>query len=223
MPPLPPRNLPPWVKGEALSKLERLKTFMDKLVERFFEEREATRIRDHLRKRFEGARDILLHAEARMASIRRLAENAYTLTMVSSRAAGRRVILTPVYTRTLEGGVKLQPPRAEEIYTVEIGPYALKCNCPDSIYTAARADQVLIRLGFPAQAYKYTLCKHVIAGLALLWSMGLVDPTKPPLDEAILRALITVYLAVLPEKTRPRISRIALVYSRGETTPLTSN
>ncbi len=224
MPPVLGRELPPWARGEALSRLERLKTFLERLVDRFFEEREAARIKEYLRKRLDGAREILLHADARVASVRRLAENAYTLTMISSRAAGKPLLLAPRYTKTLEGGVRLVPPRAEEVYTVEVGPYALKCTCPDSIYTAARADQVLARLGFPPQAYKYTLCKHVLAGLALLWAMNLIDPTKPPLDEALLRALVTVYLATLPRGSKPRVSRIALVYTRGEGgAPLTAN
>lgn len=211
-------------RAAALRKLDELASYLYSLAERFFP-RDARRLREYIARRVEGAREILLHPEERIAGVRRLAENAYMLTIVSSRYAGRGVRLEPVAQKTLEGRVKLLPPRLEEaVYYVEIGPYALKCTCPDAVYASARADQRLASLGFPPQAYKYSLCKHILAGLALLWAENLIDPTRPPFDEALLRALVTVYLATLPPGKKPKVSRIALVYTRGETsTPVTQN
>ncbi|AEM37879.1 hypothetical protein Pyrfu_0007 [Pyrolobus fumarii 1A] len=216
--------MPDAVRGEAVAKLDKLAEYLYKLSERFFGD-DAPRVKEYISKRVSGARDVIIHASERIVSVRRVGDNAHVILMVSAKYAGKGVRLQPVAVRTLDGRVRLQPPEAvETIYHVEIGPYALKCTCPDAIFTGASADRVLARLGFPPQAYKYTLCKHVLAGIALLWAMGLVDPTKPPMDEALLRGLVTAYLATLPPGAKPRISRIALVYTRGETsTPLTLN
>ncbi len=222
---MPPSTLPKPLLGEALSKLDRLAEYLYELIDRFFP-REAPRLREYVRRRVEGAREVLVHAGERMLSFRRLAPNAFIVTLVSSRAAGRPLRIAPRYYRTLTGGVERveREPIDELVYHVEIGPYALKCTCPDAVFTAAKADRLLMEAGFPPQAYKYVLCKHVLAGLAALWAAGLIDPTKPPLDEALLRALVTAYLATLPPGKKPRLSRIALVYARGgETSPAAKN
>ncbi len=222
---MPPRLLPRPLLGEALSKLDRLAEYLYGLIDRFFP-RSRARLRDYVARRVEGAREILLRLDERVLGARRIADGAYILLMASSRLEGRPARLGPVRVKTLEGRVEERPPRLppEALYHVEIGPYALKCTCPDAVYAAARADETLARLGFPPQAYKYNLCKHILAGLALLWARGEVDPTKPPYDEALLRALVTAYLATLPPGRRPRVSRIALVYSRtGDAQPATQN
>ncbi len=150
-----PRESPEY---RALRRIERL------LVRLVVEEYDADPgLLDYVRRRVNGAGEIL--RRGLVASIRRLGEHSWMASFISSRARGplgpRRILLRSLDGRLVEVEEAQLPDDA--IHYAEASPYVVKCTCMDSIVTASAAS----RRGLQARS---TLCKHVIALLAIITS-----------------------------------------------------
>ncbi|MEB2835902.1 MAG: hypothetical protein GSR80_001426 [Desulfurococcales archaeon] len=135
---------------------------------------------DYVRRRVAGAEEIL--RRGLVVSVRRLGEQSWIASFISLRAGKelgpRRILLRSLEGRIVEveEGLSLD----DMIHYAEVSPQVIKCTCMDSIVTASAAS----RLGTRTRS---TLCKHVIALLAIITSGAGEDigVYRKPLREAL--------------------------------------
>ena len=143
---------------------------------------------DYVRRRVAGAEEIL--RRGLVASVRGIGGHSWIASFISSRARStvgpRRILL-----RSLEGRlVEVEEGRSldEVIHYAELSPRVVKCTCMDSIVTASAVS----RRGLQVRS---TLCKHVIALLAIITSDAGEDigVYVRPLREALAAAYVRLH------------------------------
>ncbi len=187
------------VRRKALQELDRLKRELLEVVERDF--RGYPRLRSYVIDRIRRARDILMHLDTRLRSIEDHGVEGYRVVFLSSEflehGAERKALV-----RKLTGGIAVVEhgtPLEKSIHIVEISKWRLKCSCPDAIFASARADSVVMKLSQRVEPlfYKYVLCKHTLAALALLSAIEALNLGDRVLRETLWLALLTALLRVI--------------------------
>ncbi|NPA96298.1 MAG: hypothetical protein GXO32_01695 [Crenarchaeota archaeon] len=149
------------------------------------------------------ARDVL--TTGCIVAIRPIGRNSYKIVSLS---------LSKGYWKA--GGVALALRRGdyESIHYALVSPRGFRCTCSNSIRTSSRADAVLERLGLAPTASRFVLCKHVVAALAKLCSMGVISLRSKEVRLSVLRGLGVLYLAIEdPERVRKSAELIKRLFA----------
>ena len=146
------------------------------------------------------ARDVL--ATGCIVSVRPIGREAYRIVTLSSSRGYWKV-----------GGLALAVRKGdyEAIHYAMVSKRGFRCSCVYSIRMSARADAVLESLGLPMVGSKYSLCKHVLASIAVLSARGELDLRCREFKEALVKGLAVLYLAV---EDADRVSRNVEVIKR---------
>ena len=197
---------------EALKVLE---DFVEKLVREDFGN--DLNVRTYVRRRFEGAREVLRRASKDYVALSELRS------MVMTGEATEKGILRQVKMKTLDGReviVERGVPDEEAWYHVRVSRYRLKCTCKDAVMLSSLADRNLknaLRRArvkrFPTAEpvfYRYVLCKHTLAKIAKAMSAGEAGVLNVDREfaDTLRIALFAVYLKVV-ENPDPEVVRRA--------------
>jgi len=152
---------------EALYVLEQL---IDKIIKEDF--KNDPHLRDYVRKRIEGAWEVL----------RRVSKDYFTdrelKSVVPSSKAVEKGLPREIKVKTLKGEEIIMSIGADEdeFYHVSISRYRFKCGCQDAVILSSIADkrlkEALQTIGVERISssgdifYKYVLCKHTLAKIA---------------------------------------------------------
>ncbi len=187
------------MRRKALQELDRVKQELFEIIEKDFHG--YPRLRSYVIDRVRRARDILMHLDTRLRSIENHGVEGYRVVFLSSEflehGAERRVLV-----RKLTGGitvVEYGTPLERSIHIVEVSRWRHKCSCPDAIFTSARADSAIMKLDQKVEPlfYKYVLCKHTLAALALLSAIEAINLGDRVLRETLWLALLAALLRVV--------------------------
>ncbi len=148
-----------------------------------------------------GAAYELVTRRSRLRLVRPVGYRAYRVVFASSELLERpwprrRIAIRALDGRTVvvEAGVEaLASDRS--LHFVEVSPWMLRCSCPDAVFASAAADAVAAREGAaPAPVFhRYSICKHVLASLALLASEGALSLEDPNLRRSLVMGLVAAY------------------------------
>ncbi len=183
---------------KALQELDKVKQELFESIDRDF--CGYPRLKSYVIDRVRRARDILTRLDTRLRSIENHGVEGYRVVFLSSefleRGAERGLLV-----RKLTGGmavIKYGTPLERSIHIVEISRWRLKCSCPDAIFTSARADSAIMKMGRRVEPlfYRYVLCKHTLAALALLSAIKAINLGDRILRETLWLALLATFLRV---------------------------
>jgi len=156
----------------------------------------------YIKTRFAGARAILLRLDDRLKGFSAHPREGFKLAVATSsllEEGWERVVRL----RTLDGGVvelRLGTPLDRALYFVEVSKWRLKCTCPDAVFLSSRADRVLSGVEevsrYVTYLYRYTICKHVLAALAIGVAEGVLSLSDPILRRSLWVASARIVAAV---------------------------
>jgi len=186
------------VAPEIVRALTRIRRVMLRVVDRLFP---SARLRYEACQIVKRAREVA--NTNRIVRIRSVNSNAYRAIVLSTR----REPITRVFIPSIRSGyIALERGDYESIHFIDISPNMMRCTCLYSVYLSARADNTLQKLGVSMNpiAYRYTLCKHVVAVLATLLTYRAIDLREPWVRRGLIRGIAVLYLAT---ESMDRIAR----------------
>ncbi len=188
------------------NRLIMVKKVIDNIISKDFDN--DLELREFVNRRFRTAMKILPELRIRLRGIAVHGVEGFRISFLSSETMEKGF---PTYhlVKNLTGDIVRIPSGVSidrSIHVVEISKWRFKCSCPDALYTTAIADRKLLRVYSIREPifYRYCLCKHVILGLAILYSKNYIDIQDRDLVETIWLSVYACYLRLLD---RDRLSR----------------
>jgi len=190
-------------RREILKMLNNLKVKLLDIIDRDF--KGSPKLRSYVLERIKNAKSIIQDLDLRLRDISSHGIEGYRIVFVSSEyleKGGEKTIVV----RKLTGGIaviRVGAPVEKSIHIVEISKWRLKCTCPDAVFLSAKADKVLTNIlkhNIEPLMYKYVLCKHTLAGLSILLTLGALKIEDPILTETIWLSLLSAYLRIADSK-----------------------
>lgn len=150
-----------------------------------------------LSKRLKGASELL--GTERLKAL--IIKNEHALAFISASAEDLKKVVS---VRTEKGLIRI-PVYPRDFYVTQAGPYGIKCTCEDALMTSSRADNALVNMVRTLEtnfsdmrplpiSSKYIICKHTLALISLLNTLGIVRPEDHRFLRVLRRGLVVLAL-----------------------------